>query len=51
MEGEEWTIGKYVESTFSGKTRPNLEVFVQLESVNEWTYTHCNNIISVLPTL
>ena len=42
IEGEEWTIGKYVEVTFSEKTRPNLGVFVQLESVSEWTYTHCN---------
>ena len=30
IEGEEWTIGKYVEITFSGKTRLNLGVFSSL---------------------
>ena len=46
IEGEEWTVGKYVERIFLRKTRPNLGVFVQ-ESVSRGT---CSNFFCQHPT-
>ena len=45
IEGEEWTVGKYVERIFLRKSRPNLGVFVQ-ESVSRGT---CSNFFLSAP--
>ena len=50
IQSEDWTIGNYVESTFSGKSRPTLGVFAQYESVSESLHICNNNLVEMITT-